>query len=139
MTVPRLAAAVLLLVIASACTPTGTATRPAGTAADGAPSDRIDVGLTDFAIATSNARVVMGTVTMDITNAGATAHDLRVDGGGIDERSEVLPPGATTMVSVATDGADALTLWCSLPGHRRQGMETTLSVMNRPRGGANAP
>ena len=136
---PRLAAAGVLLALASACTPTGTAAGPAGTAAEGAPADRIDVGLTDFTIATSTARVVAGTITLDVTNVGATAHDLRIDGDGIEQRSEVLPPGATTMVNVATDGADILTLWCSLPGHRRQGMETTLSVVSRTRGGASAP
>lgn len=128
MTVPRLTAVLMLLVIAAACTPTGTATGPSGTAADGAPSDSIDVGLTDFAIVTSNARVVAGRVTMDITNAGATAHDLRIDGVDMDQRIEVLIPGGTTTLSVATAGADVLTLWCTLPGHRRQGMETTVQV-----------
>ncbi|MEO2107957.1 MAG: hypothetical protein ABGZ36_20245 [Actinomycetota bacterium] len=136
MTAPRQAVAGVLLIMVSACGPTGTIAGPATVAAT--PADRIDVGLTDFAIASSSAVVVVGTVTIDVTNAGATAHDLRIGGDGIDERSEVLPPGGTTTLSMATTEADRLTLWCTLPGHRRQGMETTLSIGNRSPGGAGA-
>jgi hypothetical protein len=115
---------VLLAVTVSACAPTGDPAAPSTVAADGPPADTLAVGLTDFAIATSADRVVDGTVTLEVTNAGATAHDLRIAGDRADLRTDVLPPGGTTTITV--------TLRCTLPGHRRQGMETSLSVTTEP-------
>lgn len=117
-------------VAASACAPTSAGSGAERSATDRPPVDTVDIGLTDFTIATSGVRVVEGTVTLDVTNAGATAHDLRITGDDTDQRTAVLPPGGTTTINVPTTGEDTLTLWCTLPGHRQQGMETTLSVGN---------
>ena len=123
---------VLVAVTVSACAPTGAPAAPSTVAADGPPVDTVAVGLTDFAIATTADRVVDGIVTLEVTNAGATAHDLRIARDSADVRTDVLPPGGTTTITVATGGEDALTLWCTLPGHRRQGMEITLSITTEP-------
>ena len=122
----------VLVVAVSACAPAGRQGLPPTVAVDGPPADTLAVGLTDFAIATTADRVVDGTVTLEVTNAGATAHDLRIAGDRADVRTDVLPPGGTTTITVTTAGQDALTLWCTLPGHRRQGMETSLSVTTEP-------
>ena len=122
----------VLVVAVSACAPAGAPAVPPTVAVDGPPADTLAVGLTDFAIATSADRVVDGTVTLEVTNAGATAHDLRIAGDRADLRTDVLPPGGTTTITVTTAGEDALTLRCTLPGHRRQGMETSLSVTTEP-------
>lgn len=113
-----------------ACAPTGTGTRPADSAAGGGGAETLAVGLTDFAITTSTGRLADGSVTVQVTNAGATAHDLRISGDDVDRRSRVLPPGATTTMTIPTIGEDTLTLWCTLPGHRQRGMETTVSVQD---------
>ena len=120
------------LLTASACAGPGDLAAPDRALPDDGPAAEADVGLTDFAIATTADRVVDGTVTLEVTNAGATAHDLRIAGDRADVRTDVLPPGGTTTITVTTAGQDALTLWCTLPGHRRQGMETSLSVTTEP-------
>ncbi|WP_370327125.1 cupredoxin domain-containing protein [Euzebya sp.] len=112
----------MAVLLASACTP-GPVPVDAVQAAD-----TIDVGLTDFAIATSAERLVDGVVTVQVTNAGATAHDLRVAGGDVQRATSVLPPGASTVIRLNASGEETLNLWCTLPGHRRQGMEATLRV-----------
>ncbi|WP_370325941.1 hypothetical protein [Euzebya sp.] len=124
----QLAVLALSVIAASACGPTGDVTAWGGVTTQRIPADTIDVGLTDFAIATSAVRLVEGTVTLDVTNAGATAHDLRIAGATTDVRTSVLQPGDITTITVETSGEDTLTLWCTLPGHRQQGMETTMSV-----------
>ena len=116
------AALAVALLLAGACAPAPTAV-DAGEAAD-----TVDVGLTDFAIATSAGRLIDGVVTVQVTNAGATAHDLRIAGEDVDHATSVLPPGASTAIRLDVSSADTLVLWCTLPGHRRQGMEATLRV-----------
>lgn len=118
----RTAALGVALLLTSACT---AAPDPleAATAAD-----TIDVGLTDFAIATSAERLIDGVVTLQVTNAGATAHDLRVAGEDVDHATSVLSPGASTVIRLDVARGEQLVLWCTLPGHRRQGMEATLRV-----------
>lgn len=112
----------LVLLLAGACAPV-----PAPVDASEA-ADIIDVGLSDFAIATSAERLLDGRVTLQVTNAGATAHDLRVAGEDVDHATSVLPPGASTVIQLDVSPAGTLVLWCTLPGHRRQGMEATLRV-----------
>ena len=112
----------LVLLLAGACAPA-----PAPVDAAEA-ADTIDVGLTDFAIATSAERLRDGRVTLQVTNAGATAHDLRVAGDGIAHTTSVLAPGASTVIQLDVSRAQALVLWCTLPGHRRQGMEATVRI-----------
>lgn len=120
----RLAGVVLVLAVAAV-----------GCAADGpaasgrAAASEVRVGLIDYEITTPNVAVRPGSATLEVTNAGRTAHDLRVAGEETDAHLATLEPGesATLDVEVAA-GEDELTLWCTLPGHRRQGMETTLPV-----------
>ena len=106
-----------------------TACNPAPDAAPaGEPAEDLRVGLTDFAISVSAGGVAAGEVDLQVTNAGATAHDLRIEGETLTVAIPTLEPGATTTTTVDTAGSPTLTLWCTLPGHRRQGMETTIDV-----------
>lgn len=110
-----------VLLLAGACS--GAAEVPAGP-----PVDTVAVGLTDFAIAASADRLAAGPVTLEVTNAGATAHDLRVAAADLDVATAALPPGASTSLQIDVAGDEALTLWCTLPSHRDRGMQTTLVV-----------
>jgi uncharacterized cupredoxin-like copper-binding protein len=115
------AAAAALLLAGLACTSAADApaVRPVTTMA---------VGLTEFAIGTSAERLADGTVTLEVTNAGATAHDLRVVGADVDVSTAILAPGTATTLRVDAVDERILTLWCTLPSHRSRGMETTLTV-----------
>ena len=90
-------------------------------------SDDVRVGLTEWEVVTSATAVSPGPVRLTVTNAGATAHDLRI-AGAADGAVPLLAPGErrTVTLNVVADGV--LTLWCDVPGHRAQGMELEVPV-----------
>ncbi len=110
-----------LLLVAGACT---------GAASDrtGPPAAQARVGLIEWEITTSAEVLDDGSVSLKVTNAGATAHDLRVTGAGVDMATPLLAPGDSAMLTLDVDAGDELTLWCGVPGHRQQGMERRLLV-----------
>ena len=102
---------------------------PAPNTASGAPpADELRIGLDEYEVRASHTSALPETLTLEITNTGREAHDLRVDGAGDPIATEVLAPGEATVIEVDAAGADELALWCTLPGHRSQGMQTTLTV-----------
>ena len=90
-------------------------------------SDDVRVGLTEWEVVTSAPAVSPGRVQLTVTNAGTTAHDLRI-AGAAEGAVPVLTPGErrTVNLNVVADGV--LTLWCDVPGHRAQGMELEVPV-----------
>jgi uncharacterized cupredoxin-like copper-binding protein len=121
MTPRRLAAVAVLALAASAC---GSPATPAGAAAS-----QLRVGLSEFEIAAVPAAARAGTVTLTVTNAGATAHDLVVDRENAPPaRTDVLSPGETARLAVVAAAGEELRLSCSLPGHQAQGMELVVAV-----------
>lgn len=94
-----------------------------------ASSSQLRVGLTEFEIAAVPAAARAGTVTLTVTNAGATAHDLVVSRENQPPgRTGVLSPGETTTLTVPAAAGEELRLSCSLPGHQAQGMELVVAV-----------
>ncbi len=104
--------------------PEGTSTAPttAPTAAE------VRVGLTEWTVLTSATAARSGAVELVVTNAGATAHDLTVRGEAGEWRTDKLAPGEGARLLVTARPGETLVLWCDRPGHRSQGMETTLPV-----------
>jgi hypothetical protein len=88
----------------------------------------VRVGLTEWTIVVSQSRVPAGRLRLVVTNAGATTHDLVVrDSRGTWETPD-LRPGEQTRLTVRAGPHETLQLWCSMPGHRAQGMHTTLTT-----------
>lgn len=92
-----------------------------------AASNDIRVGLTEWDVVASATGVSAGQLRLTVTNAGTTAHNLRVAGatkGG----TRLLAPGESqkVMLNVAVSGT--LQLWCDVTGHRDQGMALELPV-----------
>jgi uncharacterized cupredoxin-like copper-binding protein len=86
----------------------------------------VRVGLTEWTIVVSRTRVPAGALHLVVTNTGATVHDLVVrDSLGTWETPD-LHPGQQTRLVVRAGPHETLQLWCSMPGHRAQGMYTTL-------------
>lgn len=68
-----------------------------------------------------------GKVTIDLTNPAALAHDIAIEGNGVDVKSDLADQGQT--VNVTTDlKPGKYAFYCSVPGHRDGGMEGTLTV-----------
>lgn len=98
---------------------------PVGHAAQGS----MDVGLLDYELVTSDDAVAPGPLTLEVTNAGADTHDLAAVAGGEEASVPRLAPGDTASVVLEVpETAGEVELWCTLPGHRAQGMRTTLPV-----------
>lgn len=133
---------VLAAALITACGPSSQpakmlSTTPTSSASTGsspyspAGSSEVRVGLAEWTITTDADRIVSGTVTLVVTNAGTAAHDLRVTGP--DEAiaaTAMLQPGErqeTTFTAPTSAGATVL-LWCTVPGHAQQGMRATLAV-----------
>ncbi len=114
----------LILVLAAGC---GTSNaQPVGP-----PATQARVGLIEWDITTSSNVLAEGDVELAVTNAGATVHDLRLTGERTDEYVDVLEPGETVTVLLDLADEQQLQLWCTIPGHRSQGMERSLTVGGR--------
>lgn len=67
-----------------------------------------------------------GTVTIHLTNDASVPHDVAVEGNGVDEKSDTVTNGDTSLTVELEPGE--YTFYCSVPGHREGGMEGTLTV-----------
>jgi hypothetical protein len=72
-----------------------------------------------------------GRITLTVTNAGGTGHDLVVAGRDGSWATKELGPGQHTTLAVRGRAGERLHLWCSIPGHRLQGMDTHLPVRDQ--------
>ena len=86
------------------------------------------MGLVEWSVQLSDAVVRPGHVTLEVTNAGGTVHDLVVEGEAGRWETSDLDPGDAATLQVRARPGETMTLWCDVPGHRSQGMETTLRV-----------
>ena len=101
-------------------------------------ADEVRVGLTEWEVVTSATAVSPGPVRLTVTNAGATAHDLRI-AGAADGAVPLLAPGVRQTVTLNVGADSVLTLWCAVPGHRAQGMELEVPVSAEGAGSQAAP
>jgi hypothetical protein len=92
------------------------------------PAHAIRVGLSEWTIALAPAVARAGRITLTVTNAGGTGHDLVVAGRDGSWATKELAPGQRTTLVVRGRAGERLHLWCSIPGHRLQGMDTHLPV-----------
>jgi nitrite reductase (NO-forming) len=85
----------------------------------------LDVELGDLYVKPSSVTVPAGTeLIVRVTNKGAMAHDLQLQGT---KGTELLDPGASQQVSfgVMTETTEA---WCTVPGHKEAGMVLAIEV-----------
>lgn len=121
-----LAAATASLTALAACSP-GAATT---TVAAGPASDEVRVGLVEWGFTTSASALLAGPVVLEVTNAGATPHDVQVlVDGEVVARSDVLDPGEQQRVTADLTGVRRAQLLCTLPGHESQGMVQEIDVV----------
>ncbi len=85
----------------------------------------LDVTLADFSIEPNSAAISdSGTITL--TNAGATQHDLSIE--GTSATSALVDPGSTGELKIDGVKPGTYTMFCTVPGHRAAGMEGKITV-----------
>lgn len=126
MKVPALAAAAVLAI--GGYTLAGCRSAPGQPMSTGLPTHTLRVGLIEWSIQVQARPLAPGPDRFLVTNAGTTAHDLRVSGSGTAAQTSLLAPGSSTVLAVATTAGERLTLTCTVPGHEAQGMLTHITV-----------
>jgi nitrite reductase (NO-forming) len=89
----------------------------------------VAVELGDLFVRPSSIDVPAGTdLTLEVTNHGAMAHDLKLEG---ETGTALLDPGASEVIHLGT--VDATTqAWCTVPGHKEAGMVLDINVTGSP-------
>ena len=86
------------------------------------------ISLIDFALDPDEVSVDEGgNTTFRVVNDGQTEHALEIEGGGIEEETDVLGPGESAELTVELEEGE-YELYCPVGNHREQGMEGTLTV-----------
>jgi plastocyanin len=67
-----------------------------------------------------------GEVTIELVNDSGVPHNVEVEGNGVEEVSETITEGTTSLT--VTLEAGEYEFYCAVPGHREGGMEGTLTV-----------
>ena len=144
----RLILAALLLTVAG-CSQTGGTSAPASAASSSAPAasgaassdsastapassasaEGTAVTVKDFKIDPVDIKASAGTVTLDVSNAGPTIHNvaIRDASGKVLATTKDLKTGESETIT-AELAAGSYTTFCSLPGHESLGTKGTLEV-----------
>lgn len=70
-----------------------------------------------------------GAVKVTLENTGGTLHDFTITEAVGDTQTIEAPAGETTTGELELFGGQTYTFFCSVPGHREQGMEGELKVL----------
>ena len=99
----------------------------AGTAA-AAPGTAMAVAESEFTITLPSKTLSAGTYTFNVTNKGKFAHNLTVDGAGVqDKATPTLAPGSTGDLTVSLQKG-SYEFYCSVDSHKDMGMDVTVQV-----------
>jgi hypothetical protein len=102
-------------------------------APQGAPAvSTMRIGLTEWSVVTPSVPVTPGEVSLEVTNAGATAHDLLVSGKRGTWRTPLLGPGEKSILIIDTVAGEMLHFDCAVAGHHSAGMHEQVRVAGRP-------
>jgi nitrite reductase (NO-forming) len=92
----------------------------------------VDVELGDLFVRPPSIDVAAGTeVIVRVTNNGAMAHDLKLDG---ETGTDLLDPGESQEVSLGVV-EETTQAWCTVPGHKEAGMVLDINVTGTAPGG----
>ena len=92
-----------------------------------AASETLHVVATDFAFDPSAITASDGNLTFEVMNEGGAPHALAIRGSGVDESSDTVEGGQSTMLEVSLqDGS--YEIYCPVGDHADRGMVGTLQV-----------
>ena len=93
-----------------------------------APGTAMAVAESEFTITLPSKTLSAGTYTFKVTNKGKFAHNLTVDGAGVqDKATPTLAPGSTGDLTVSLQKG-SYEFYCSVDGHKEMGMDVTVQV-----------
>ena len=119
-----IASVVLFAAMITAVEVFGVEKSEAGTEAHGEAAKTIDVTESEYKITLpSLTSLAPGTYTFVVKNDGKVAHNLVVG----TKTTALIPPGETAELTVPLE-AGTVSLFCSVDGHRRLGMNATITV-----------
>jgi uncharacterized cupredoxin-like copper-binding protein len=127
----RRRAAALVVAVALAAPLAGCTTTPEpvpGGVPDGRPAAVQRVGLTEWDVVTEGRPLLPGPVELHVTNTGSAPHDLVLDVDGEIVATPVLASGQRHVLRFDAPAGQRLVSWCTVAGHRAQGMETDFTV-----------
>lgn len=80
----------------------------------------------DLAFDKTELTAPAGEVTIELTNDSGIPHNVEVEGNGVEEVSDTITEGSTSLTLTLEPGE--YEFYCAVPGHREGGMEGTLTV-----------
>ena len=93
-----------------------------------APGTAMAVAESEFTITLPSKTLTAGTYTFKVTNKGKFAHNLTVDGAGVQDKATLtLAPGSTGDLTVSLQKG-SYEFYCSVDGHKEMGMDITVQV-----------
>jgi len=125
-----IAAAVTLASCSSGSSNPATTAVPSTSAATAAaaPGTSMTVTESEFKITLPSKTLSAGTYTFKVTNKGKFAHNLTVDGAGVqDKATPTLAPGSTGDLTVTLQKG-SYEFYCSVDSHKDMGMDLTVQV-----------
>ena len=122
----RLAITLATLLVLTGC---GDGVETSAPVPTGPPVSELRIGLLEYRLALSADALQSGTVTVTVTNAGSTGHDVRLrQNGKVIGTTEVLSPGGKQTLRVDVAPGVLVELDCTVGGHAGAGMRTVLAV-----------
>lgn len=117
----------MMVLVAAVTAGCGASGNKAAAQGGGVPAP-IELRLLDFAFAPQGVTAKSGDVTVHVTNAGATEHNVAIQSNGktVAELAVVAVGKSETLKASLKPGA--YTLVCTYPGHKDAGMVGTLKV-----------
>jgi uncharacterized cupredoxin-like copper-binding protein len=103
---------------------------PSSGPATGASASGTAVQVTEkeFSISASRTSFTAGSYTFQANNAGSVSHNLTVEGPGVEDKAtSTLNPGGSGQLTVTLQKG-SYQLYCSIDGHKDQGMHLTIQV-----------
>ena len=68
-----------------------------------------------------------GKYRFNVVNAGKIEHDLEIEGGGVEEKTELIGPGDEAALEAKLK-AGKYRFYCTVPGHAQSGMDIDVTV-----------
>jgi len=106
---------------------TDTSSTESSTTASTGGGETVSIGETEYKLDPSDATVKAGEVTFDVSNNGATTHNLEIEGNGVEEVTDSLSPGDSGKLTVDLKPG-TYEMYCAIDGHRDLGMEGEVTV-----------
>ena len=106
----------------------GTTSASAGSGSTTVTGTEVTVTEKEYSISLSTQTFTAGPYAFMVHNTGETAHNLTVEGPGVDKQhTSTIQPGETaTLVVIFQKGS--YELWCSVDEHKEQGMDLHITV-----------